>query len=226
MYIPVRHKEIPLIQEKLQLKPDDVLVDIGGGTGWMTHRLWKAAGLKEPALCVDPSAAMLEKAKELEGVSPVLATAEQFFADSQENSVSKVLIAGCIHHCSDHKALFEDMAKSLSPGGSCVILLHSKWLVFPGEVYSSLDAITEESLTASLEEAGFCVDTDTQVLRYELSKVHWYSALRNRILSYLEHFSDEQIEEGIQAFEKKFVGADQPLTIEISVMCFSVQKNN
>ena len=30
----------------LQLKPDDLLADIGGGTGAISHLIWKKAGMK------------------------------------------------------------------------------------------------------------------------------------------------------------------------------------
>ena len=139
MYIPVRHKEIPLIQEKLQLKPDDVLVDIGGGTGWMTQRLWKAAGLKEPALCVDPSAAMLEKAKEREGVTPVLATAEQFFSSPSRVPFNKVLICGSFHHIPNQKAMLHEMAKRLPVGGHCLIIRQNYSPDFLGQPVSGLN---------------------------------------------------------------------------------------
>lgn len=48
------------ILRRLELRPGDRLVDIGGGTGRFASLLHGAAGLTHPALCVDPSAGMLE----------------------------------------------------------------------------------------------------------------------------------------------------------------------
>ena len=219
--IPVRHKETPLIQEKLQLKPDDVLVDIGGGTGWMTHRLWKAAGLKEPALCVDPSAAMLEKAKEREGVTPVLATAEQFFSSPSQVPFNKVLFSGSFHHIPNQKAMLHEMAKRLPVGGCCLIVSRTYLPAFLSQpVY-----LKDEEQVALLRDAGLEVSTERQCITSNLSKTQWYSMIRGRFLSSLENFTDRQIEEEIEALEKNKLQGVDSVTLEINYLLFSAWKS-
>ena len=71
---------------------------------------------------MDPCAAMLEKAKEREGVTPVLATAEQFFSGPPQVPFNKVIISGTIHHIANPKAMLSEMAKGLPVGGCCVIV--------------------------------------------------------------------------------------------------------
>ena len=68
------------------------------------------------------------------------------------------------------------------------------------------------------------MSTDRQCLTYDLSKSHWYAALRGRLFSYLENFTDEQIEEGIDSLEKNNFGGGDRVTIKVECLFVSAWK--
>ena len=169
---------------------------------------------------MDPCAAMLEKAKEREGVTPVLATAEQFFSGPPQVPFNKVIISGTIHHIANPKAMLSEMAKGLPVGGCCVIVFQQFSPAFLSEpVY-----MDEQAHITPLQDVGFDVSTDRQCLTYDLSKSHWYAALRRRLFSYLENFTDEQIEEGIDSLEKNNFGGGDRVTIKVECLFVSAWK--
>lgn len=95
----IEEAQIGNVVEYLDLQPDHVVVDVGGGTGYSAEEIFKIAGLKNPIICVDPSAEMLEKANGRKGVVRVFKTAEEFFDDvSLCRTLDRVLFKGCIHH--------------------------------------------------------------------------------------------------------------------------------
>ena len=68
------------------------MVDIGGGTGTLTHAIYKRAGLKRGILCVDSSEQMLREAGKKEGIHPLMMTAEEFFGNKENYTFDKALI--------------------------------------------------------------------------------------------------------------------------------------
>ena len=84
----------------LDLRADDVLADIGGGTGVFSHLVWQRGILKRHVICVDPSSEMLSTAAEQEGVKPVLALGEEFVTTEymRKYGVTKLVFAFALHH--------------------------------------------------------------------------------------------------------------------------------
>ena len=215
---------LPVMQEALQLKPDDVVVDIGGGTGWYAHQLWKAAGLKEPVVCVDPSGVMLEAAKLREGVTGVQASAEEFFSRSQEKLFTKAFIIQTVHHFHNPEAVFKGIYNSLSPGGSCVIQAH---LPKPGHdtplfraawvLTAKSNVMNEEELTSLIAVgAPFEIHKKKIKIQHKIPKREWYKMIRGRYSSVLHQLNDQEIENGIKELEREKFQAlrdDDPVTI-------------
>ena len=207
----MKSAHLPLVEDALQLKADDVVVDIGGGTGWFSHRLWKAAGLKAPVVCVDPSAGMLNAAQQQEGVTAVQATAEEFFSQPQEKLFTKALTSGAFHHFTDPRAVLKGVWNSLKPGGKYVILTYLPTNSFYSDVPSFhtvlckfLTQFSSEVELASLIEssAPFKVQTKVEVVAYRVPKSAFYRSLRERSLSGLCLLSDDEIEDVIAEFER------------------------
>lgn len=227
------HKDyLPVIQETVQFSPDDVIADIGGGTGWYSHQFWKIAGVKEPVMSVDPCAEMLEKAKEREGVRPVHATAEQFFSNPPEKLLTKVFIIEAVHHFTDPVTVFKQMWNRLAPGGCCVVLAlppENEWPSFSAE--KALDKKlnrTDEDTMSQLRDAGFNVESKKVTTHHKISKAHWYKMLRGKFTSALHHFTDAEVEEGIQELEKeKFhqLKDDDIITIDDVILIILARKD-
>ena len=99
------------------------LVDVGGGTGAFTAMLHGAAGLRTPALVVDPSQSMLDAAGAHTGVLETLCLGATEFATRSE-VYDRCLLKEMIHHIPAEElgAFFAGMASQLGPGGRALIM--------------------------------------------------------------------------------------------------------
>ena len=108
----MRHET--LIQH-LDIGPDDLLLDIGGGTGRVAQHL---VAMQARVIIVDPAPGMLQGARQ-KGISAVQALAEQLpFAS---NSIPKILIVDAFHHFARQEMAAKELMRVLAPGGRLVI---------------------------------------------------------------------------------------------------------
>ena len=203
---------IQCIAEHLPIDTNDIVVDIGGGTGEIASKLWKQAILKNPVLCVDPSENMVKVANTKEGVTGVQAYAEEFFGSelSSGKSYDKVLMCGSAHLFSDSKAVFAGVKECLSKKGVCLVLDPSSL----SPLFRSLKEefgegyLTWEPLYEILTALGLKFKTIRSTQKFSIPKSQWYAGLRDRFLTKLGKFTDEEIEEGILELEKKYGNQD------------------
>ena len=208
----------------LELRPDDILADIGGGTGLFSHLVWKQGILKSPVLCVDPSPEMLAVASRREGVQPLLTSAEEFVCQEYmtKYNVTKLIFLFSVHYTADVTRLLEKAAKCLPVGGKCIVCIRviptlpyfsAAQNEFKSEHYSKKKA---EVLSFVSNTPHVEVSIHEQPLTYKMPKSLWYTVLRNRFEAHLEVFSDERIEDGIRELEEttfKGVGAEEQIVI-------------
>ena len=106
------HKQL---MTHLDVRPGDVLLDIGGGTGRVSQYLAEK-GVK--TIVVDPSPVML-KATRKKGLPGVRALAEQLpFAT---DSIARILIVDAFHHFAQQALAAHELVRVLKPGGRLVI---------------------------------------------------------------------------------------------------------
>ena len=108
----------------LNLKPGQIVADIGSGTGYFSVRLAKsAAAPKVYGADIEPSmVTYLRERAAKEGLHNVISV--QATADSANlpEPVDLVLIVDTYHHIGDREAYFRRLAKSLKPGGRVAII--------------------------------------------------------------------------------------------------------
>jgi cyclopropane fatty-acyl-phospholipid synthase-like methyltransferase len=105
----------------LNLKPGQIVADIGSGTGYFSVRLAKFA--KVYGADIEPSmVTYLRERAAKEGLHNVISI--QAAADSANlpEPVDLVLIVDTYHHIGDREAYFRKLAKSLKPGGRVAII--------------------------------------------------------------------------------------------------------
>jgi demethylmenaquinone methyltransferase/2-methoxy-6-polyprenyl-1,4-benzoquinol methylase len=109
--------DVGSLVEALGPRPDDVVLDVGGGTG-------RVAAMLEPharmAVVADPSRGMLEQAaRKPSFVRPVRSTVERLpFKDA---SVARVIMVDALHHVDDQEAAVREMRRVLSDDGIAVV---------------------------------------------------------------------------------------------------------
>ena len=230
----IHDAQLQAVSKKLELQPDHVLVDVGGGTGRFSEQLFKFARLKNQVICVEPSKEMLEKAKHRKGVIPVLKTGEDFFHDpSVLNRFDRVLFVQSDHHLREPLSVFRDIERSLRPDGICSIWQlksHSCFQMFSDVVAAkSYPSDRHVKTCRILKEANFEVEMSWVHLQYGLAKSKLYSMLRGRFITNLYALNDQEIEEGIATLEQtelKFVHEDDVIENKASYVVIQAKKIN
>ncbi len=105
------------IKDVLELQGDEVVLDIGGGTGRLADHLSKDCQI---VYVLDESKGMLSKVKANKKVLPVLGNALDTTFDS--NSVDMVIMSDVLHHIKNQKKLIEEIYRILKKDGKLVIL--------------------------------------------------------------------------------------------------------
>lgn len=193
------------ILEKLELGKDDVLADIGGGTGTFTARLAEDSGARH-VYCIEPSRPMCDIASQQPGIKAICCDAHAVL--TLDLGITKVLFKEVIHHITDRKRFFKALYEILPYGGKVLIITRPQEILFPffdkakqkfAENQPPLEQISDELLSC-----GFEVKTELDEHTFYLSKREWFDMLRNRFMSDLGSFSDAEIETGIQQIDARF----------------------
>lgn len=148
--------------QALKLRPEEVVADIGAGSGYFTRRFAHHAGT---VLAVDIDAkllGMIEKSG-AKNVKTVLASADD--PKLPAGGVDTVFICDVLHHIEGRPAYFEKLKKALKPGGRVVnIDFHKRELpVGPGVAMK----IDEKDVVREFEAAGFVKAESFEFLPYQ-----------------------------------------------------------
>lgn len=105
------------IKDVLKLSKDDVVLDIGGGTGKLAECISKSCKL---VYVLDESKGMLSRVKTNENIIAVLKNAMN--TDFENSSIDAVVISDVLHHIKDQKRLIEEIYRILKKDGRLVIM--------------------------------------------------------------------------------------------------------
>lgn len=202
---------VELIIESLALRPDDIFVDIGGGTGNTAYLISKRVRLKNEVLCVDPSNSMLAQASRLKGVKPLCMDAHDF-AEDISRQYDKLLLKGVAHHLVDRISLWNKLRGQMNVNGRLLIVTRPQTppLPFFEAALASFSAGQPalELLVAELKKAGFQTEVAVHSYPLHLKKPRWYHLLKSRFMSNLSDFTDDEIEKGIAELEQTYSGKE------------------
>lgn len=192
------------IVERLQLTGEDILADIGGGTGAYTQLLKNAVGLQK-AYCIEPSRKMYLEACKLDGIEAIEADAEGFAGLNLP--ITRVLLKEVVHHIQAREALWRHVRTILPERGRILIVTRPQRTPLPlfeaAKRAFAANQPTVETLTEELERAGFATSLYVHPYRFELDTRIWSDMIRKRFMSDLAPFGDEEIEAGIAEIERE-----------------------
>jgi arsenite methyltransferase len=146
----------------LDLKPREVVADIGAGTGYFARRFAHHAA-KVYAVDIDAKLIEIAKKNSPANVETVLATADD--PKLPDSSVDTIFFCDVLHHIGNRPAYYRKLAKALRPGGRLVdIDFHKKPTPFgPPEAMR----ISEAGVIQELEAAGFRKTKSFDILPYQ-----------------------------------------------------------
>lgn len=148
-----RHK---LIIDKLQPQDNDLILDAGGGTGFIAHKI---AEKGSKVVVLDKSKRMLKRA-EKRGLETVLASALELPFD--DNHFDKIICIDALHHIKDHENAAKEFHRVLKPNGKLMIVdFHQKKL--SGKLIKHFELvfidnskfISPERLETLMQKTGF-----------------------------------------------------------------------
>ena len=196
--------------QMLDIKEDDVFVDLGGGTGMYTKDILDQVPLKKPAILVDPFAEMLSQAESHYKIECKQYDGLAFSA--LEGKYDKVLMKEAVHHIEDKDLLFQNLFERLSPGGQLLLAHVPPELDYP-LFKKALDKVRTwhadpEDLNRTLKKTGFQVNHEYLKYPQSIPKQKYIDMVRTGYMTVLSSFSDEEIEEGIKEMETNLSGKE------------------
>jgi ubiquinone/menaquinone biosynthesis C-methylase UbiE len=180
------------------------IVDLGAGTGNFSHALHTALQTRHPVVCVDPSAGLLELARERQGLRPIVAGAFEFIVnhgnEEEQHQFDRVLMKEMVHFISRDQwpTMWPALYARLAPGGRVVIMLRPQRTEFPfsrGMVATWEKLWGCQGMEEAIEAAGFELQSYEAKYPLSMTKREWLTLLASRFWSNLaeEHLPADQL---------------------------------
>ena len=146
----------------LALRPDELVADIGAGTGYFARRMARHAA---KVYAVDIDTKLLEKIRQgaLESLQTILAAPDD--PNLPPASVDTLFFCNVLHHIENRPAYYPKLAQALKPGGRIVIIEFFKRKLPVGPPESM--KLTEQEVIHELKAAGFAKTKSFDFLPYQ-----------------------------------------------------------
>ena len=146
----------------LDLKPTEIVADIGAGTGYFARRFAHQA---RKVYAVDIDQALLDIARKNapNNLETVLASPDD--PRLPEQSVDTIFFCDVLHHIENRPAYYAKLAQVLKPGGRVVVIDFYKKELPVGPPPSM--KLSEQDVIAEFQEAGFKLAKRLDILPYQ-----------------------------------------------------------
>lgn len=192
------------MKDKLRLAEDDLLVDLGCGTGMYAIDLMEQVPLAQRVIGVDPFEDMLRQIPEGASIEPVCEDALAWSA--KPGSYDKILIKETVHHIPQRRELFANLYERLNDGGVLLLVHVPPWIRYP-LFQAALERCktwhaNPDEMEVELAETGFSVEREGLDFRHQIPKEHYFEMVRNCYMSVLTSFSEEELAVGLREMEE------------------------
>lgn len=199
------------ITEAIEIREDDVVVDLGGGTGIYSAMIYERASLKNQVLCADMSKEMLKHAEHADGVRTLCIDALSF-ARRRDIKYDKIVLNGVAHHIGNRDALWKGIYGQLRYQGKVLIITRPPDITIP--FFSAAMKTFKESqphhsvFENEMGHAGFRIRTGIRSYHVTMDKERWFEIIRQRFMSNLAGFTDIQLKEGVEELKRIYRDMD------------------
>ncbi len=204
------------------LRARDRIADVGCGTGLFTRRIRDLVQPLVPIVCIDPSEAMLTQLPADPGVRPVCGSAEQLARDHgvpgepslglAPGSLDAIVIKEAIHHVAepDRGWVIAGLADLLDRGGRLLVVMlptRIEYPLFPAAL-ERFEALQPDpaAIAGHMRDAGLSASVSYQEFPLEIPKERYLGMVRDRYMSLLSTFGDEEIEAGVAFIGRRYAG--------------------
>jgi len=179
------------------------VLDIGAGTGLVAARI--AAELRpiHPIICLDPNHSMIQRMQQNPHLIAVRGDVEHLTGAlcGKYAPFTAVLMKDVIHHSYDIAQALAQVLQVVAPGGTVLVVMTPRLISYPlfsaaRELYA-LRQPDPASIAASIISFGARVSRSAGRYDISLPASRYADMIRNRFLSVLSRFSNQEIEHGI-----------------------------
>ncbi len=195
-----------------------VLLDVGGGTG--AHAAaWQ--GTNRYPIVIDPSSAMLERARRDHGMSVIRAESQSL--PLRDDLASLAYFHLSIHY-GDWAAALNEAFRVVAPGGRIEIWTMSHEAIqrsslghwFPRVVEIDSERFPDPGLLAercSMSGSAVAVTAESEPIVRRAGE--WADAVRGRFVSTLQLLTEPEIDDGLKHFFAEYPDAHEPYRYEL-----------
>ncbi len=151
-----------MVVMSLDLKADEVVADIGAGTGYFARRFAKHAG-KVYAVDIDAKLLAISRKGAPANLEAVLATTDD--PKLPAAGVDTIFFCDVLHHVENRPAYYRKIEQALKPGGRVVIVDFYKKSLPVGPPESM--KLAEADVIAEFKAAGFRLSRTFEALPYQ-----------------------------------------------------------
>jgi ubiquinone/menaquinone biosynthesis C-methylase UbiE len=138
------------VMRALSLRADEVVADIGAGSGYFTRRFAGSAA-KVYAVDIDPKLLEIVRRNAPANVETILAAAGD--PKLPAGAIDTIFICDVLHHIGSRPAYYQKLSRALKPGGRIVIVDFYKRDLPVGPPVSM--KLSEDEVIGELKAAGF-----------------------------------------------------------------------